>query len=123
MSTKSAHDLIFETTARPYLDLKFDDLFKAIVSAGWCVKSDGHVESPQGYFSVTEIPSHVHELKDMQDAVEEGHTPWSTWPESGWYVTVEDNLGFIYVYPTSGEAQAIELFVKLADAYAKWDAE
>ncbi len=99
---------------------KFDSLFKAVISAGWCVKSDGHVESPQGYFSVTEIPEHLGELKAMQDAVEEGQTPWTDWPPSGWYFTTENSDGLIFVYPCS-QADAEAAFSESLAGYSMWD--
>jgi len=122
-SITDTHALIFESTGKPYMSSLYDNLFKAVVTAGWCVKSDGHVEAPTGYFSMTEIPSHPGELREMQDAVEDKRVPFSTWPPAGWYITVEDSAGFMYVYPTNGETQAGVLFHKVLDIFSRWDNE
>jgi hypothetical protein len=117
---KSAHELIVEKIpGHSYEPIQFDRLFKELVTIEWCVKSDGHVESPQGYFAIVEIPSHPGELNEMMEALS---TPYD-FPASGWFITVEDNMGFIFVYRTSGEAQANELYDLLLDQYVKWDAE
>lgn len=103
------------------MDAKYDSLFKSIITAEWCVKSDGHVESPQGYFSITEIPEHPGELKDMQEAVEEGMRPFTDWPPAGWYFTVEDSNGMIRVYQLS-KAQAEQRFESFLKEFTEWEA-
>ncbi len=102
------------------LDSKFDSLFKSIITAGWCVKSDGHVEAPQGYFSITEIPALPGELREMFEAVEEG--TWEEWYglPSGWYFTTENSDGVIFVYPCS-QADAEAAFSESLAGYSMWD--
>lgn len=120
MDTRTGHDIIVaEIGHKQYLPNHFDSLFKALVGSGWCVVSDGHVESPQGYFSITEIPSHKGELTEMKDALDYAYA----WPEAGWYVTIEDNAGFIFVYPAKDRDRAFLVYTLLADAFAKWDNE
>ena len=116
---KNGYQIVFAETHGTYIDKIFDATFRALVGSGWCVKSDGHVESPQGYFSITEIPSNEGELNEMKDAQDYAYV----WPEAGWYVTIENSDGFIFVYPMKDEEQAILVYTKLADAFAKWDNE
>lgn len=117
---EGTHDCALRHEPPVLLAAEFDNLFKEIITAGWCVKSDGHVESPQGYFAVVEIPSHPGELKEMQDAVEEGMRPFTDWPKAGWYFTTENSDGLIHVYKMSHD-RSWETFAKTLDQYVKWD--
>src|SRR5688572_2573264 len=115
----SSHVLIQERTQKGYLGSQWDNLFKEIVMEGWCVKSDGNVEAPTGYFSITEIPSREEELNEMKAAFEK---EWlGNWPPSGWYITVEDNAGFMYAYPTNGERQAYQIYNRLTQIFSAWE--
>lgn len=106
------------------VDSKYDSLFKEIITAGWCIKSDGHVESPQGYFALVEIPAHRGELVEMFDAVEpQSLGDLDEWPESGWYVTVENSDGLIHVYKCAAKYLAEDAFAEREGAFARWDAE
>jgi hypothetical protein len=103
---------------------KYDSLFKHIVGSGWCVKSDGNVEAPQGYYSITEIPAHEGEFLNMVESVFTGLTSeWndpSIWPAAGWYVTIENSDGIIFVYETADETEASLLFAWLDKQYIDW---
>lgn len=101
---------------------KYDRLFKDLVSAEWCVKSDGNVEAPTGYFSITEIPEHPGELADMKSAVEQDQDSYEEWPEPGWYFTTENSDGMIRVYATDKGAAEI-LYQSYLKQYAEWDDE
>jgi hypothetical protein len=96
----------------------YDSLFKDLITAGWNVSSDGHVEAPQGFFAIVEIPSHPGELRDMMEALDSMDYDW---PEAGWYFTVENSDGIIFVYRVDKAAAEI-LFEAYAKAYAEWDA-
>jgi hypothetical protein len=107
-------------TLPPVQPSKWDALFKEIITAGWAVKSDGHVESPQGYFAVVEIPDHQGELDEMKDALD--LLPGEEMPPSGWYFTIENNQGLIFVYRTI-DRNAAFFFKERMEEFAKWDVE
>lgn len=97
----------------------YDNLFKAIVTAGWNIKSDGDVEADTGSFALVEIPDNVHEMADMRDAVEpDGDL--AAWPDSGWFVTSENTDGLIYVYEFRTQHDAEVAYDKLDDEYTAW---
>jgi hypothetical protein len=100
---------------------KYDALFKEIVLAGWATRSDGNVDSPTGYFAVVEIPDHLHELAEMRDAVDPDSSLVTDWPESGWYVTVENSDGLIWVFRAGSQLQADTAYDEQVLAYADWD--
>jgi hypothetical protein len=106
---------------------KHDNLFKELITAGWCVKSDGNVEAPTGYFSITEIPDHHGELVEMRDAItcDADRAPdeyqfLDNWPESGWYFTTENSDGIIYVYKVD-KVSANRFFDEYSRQYSAWD--
>lgn len=103
---------------------KYDPLFKEIVGSSWCVRSSGNVEAPSGFFSVTEIPDNVHELDDMRDALierlEGTFDDLAAWPAPGWYVTVENSDGIIFVYEVRDEVEANFQFANLEDQFDVW---
>ena len=101
------------------LDSQYDNLFKAIISAGWNVKSDGDVEAPSGFFALVEVPDHPGELSEMQDAVGD-ETIDDEWPDCGWYVTREDSDGLIFVYEQSSQRVAETAYDKLQDDFLDW---
>jgi hypothetical protein len=106
------------------LDAQYDNLFKTLVTAEWCVKSDGNVEAPTGYFSITEIPAHEGEFREMYAAIEDSLEPEFTvdeaWPAAGWYVTIENSDGVIFVYEVINEAEAKYIFAELEKQYLDW---
>lgn len=99
---------------------EFDNLFKGIITDGWAERSDGHVESPQGYFAVVEIPAPGGELTEMGDAL--GWEQYQPVPKSGWYLTIENSDGLIYVYRATS-AEVHKAFDDLAERFARWEAE
>ena len=103
---------------------RYDNLFKLIVTSGWCVKSDGDVESSAGYFSLTEIPSHPGELKEMYEAISSGvlTTEFSLdrWPDAGWYVTTELNTGLIFVFEHKSKEAAESGYAEALEEYERW---
>ena len=106
------------------LDSVYDPIFKAIISAGWNVSSDGDVESMTGHFSLTEIPSHSKELLDMQEAVDPSRLYLeSPWPTPGWYVTTENSDGQIFVYQFPNKVWAELAYKKLEEEYLDWCAD
>lgn len=119
MHTKSGHEFVAEKGVMVLMSSEYDRLFKELITEGWCVKSDGHVESPQGYFAVTEIPSDKGELTEMGNAM--GWFENEPIPAAGWYFSVEENSGLIFVYAMRSEAEALSIFDKTAAEYAKWD--
>lgn len=99
----------------------YDNTFKALVTAGWCVKSNGNVESTTGYFSITEIPSHQEELNEMKAALEDEINEQDlAWPESGWYFTFESNSGFLWAFKMTRD-RAFKLYEQAEAEYADWD--
>ena len=110
------------------LSSKYDNLFKAIVSGGWCVKSDGNVEAPSGYFALTEIPSHPGEFQEMMDALNAGE-PASMqhkaedFPTPGWYVSMELNTGLIYVVEYPSRPSAEKTYQELNENFTNWATE
>lgn len=113
----------------PYISEKYDSLFKHLITAEWCVESDGHVESPTGYFSITEIPSHEGELNEMREAVfgdEPNEFVWlnnENWPESGWYLTRENDQGLIFVWKMASKHEAVKFYRSWQVEYSKWEQE
>ena len=99
-----------------------DEIFKQIISAGWAVKSNGDVDSPSGYFAVVEIPGKTGELAEMRDAVEpHGDYRYLTnWPDPGWYVTLENEYGQIFVYKAGSQITAMAEYSRLEVDYMLW---
>ena len=106
------------------LDAQYDNLFKTLVTAEWCVKSDGNVEAPTGYFSITEIPVHEGEFREMRDAIydqlEAELRVDEAWPAAGWYVTIENSDGVMFAYEVDSEATAKYIFAQLEQQYLDW---
>lgn len=106
----------------PLVDSRFDNLFRQIITAGWNVKSDGEVESPTGFFALVEIPTkYTGEYYEMLLAVEGEplQLPWNEL-ESGWYVTVENSDGIIFVFKCPGKSFAENLYTATETQYNKW---
>ena len=113
------------------LDSKYDNFFKAVVTAEWCVKSDGNVEAPSGFFALVEVPSHQGEYQQMVEAVfdEPRTVSWADYmrdhypemPAPGWYVTTELSTGIIVVMEYPLQIAADKAYRELFDAYAMWD--
>lgn len=101
------------------LHTDYDNLFKAIVTAAWNIKSGGDVESVTGSYALVEIPTFPGELAEMQDAVDDD-TIEDEWPDCGWYVTIEDSDGLIYVYEFHNQRDAELGYDKLDDEYSDW---
>ncbi len=105
------------------MEAKYDNLFKSIITAGWNVTSDGHVESPQGFFAVVEIPANFAEFNDLVDAVDpDSEFESDDWPEPGWYFTVENSDGLIRVYKST-QRRASAAFQEALGSFAAWEAE
>jgi hypothetical protein len=106
------------------LHRQYDSLFKTIITGGWCIKSDGEVEASSGYFSLTEIPSHPGELKEMYEAITDGDTTTEhsldKWPDAGWYTTVELNTGIIFVFEHPTEQAAEIAYGEALAEYMRW---
>ncbi len=119
------YDPASRMTLYPLLDAKYDNLFKQIVTAGWGVKSDGHVESPTGYFGLVEIPSHLGERVEMVAALElDGDdTLLFNEIERGWFITQHMDSGIIYVYEMKIKNHAETVYQQLERIYAEWDAD
>lgn len=102
-----------------------DEIFRQIISTGWAVKSNGDVDSPSGYFAVVEIPGDTGSLAEMRDAVEpHGEYRYLTnWPDPGWYVTLENELGQIFVYKTGSQITAMGEYYRLEADYERWMGE
>lgn len=114
-------DLIEAGPHLTYLGAKYDNLFKAIITAGWNVKSDGAVDAPTGFFAVVEIPSHEGELEQMKDAVDpDGDLTWGDDLQPGWYFTYEDDLGFIHVYKAASKHFAEVAYADAEKQYSEW---
>lgn len=109
----------YEEPNRDYIKLlhgKYDLLFKEIVISEWCVSSDGNVESPSGYFSLTEIPNLENEMHEAVDSKEEYE-----WPDSGWYITQELNTGIIWVFEYPNEEKAQKEYDRLLAEFIEWN--
>ena len=98
---------------------QYDNLFKAIISAGWNMKSDGDVESPSGFFALVEIPDHYGELAEMQDAVGD-ETVDDEWPDTGWYVSYENSDGLIFVLECASQHVAERTYDEFEEQYNTW---
>lgn len=104
--------------------MTYEAAFKQIITAGWAVKSDGHVESPSGFFAQVEIPGHWAELRDMLDAVELTREDVDGL-EQGWYVTKENSDGILtYWYlgrGSRGESTSWRLFDTYMTTFTEWE--
>ena len=106
-----------------------ETVMQNIITAGWAVKSDGHVESPTGHFALVEIPEHMGERDEMMDAVYETTDAvfGDDWedeyilPESGWYIVTEDSQGFVHLYRHSGENAAKAAYARFEREYSTWN--
>lgn len=102
---------------------EYDSLFKSIVTEGWCVSSTGDVESPTGYFSITEIPAHDGERDEMWAAVLDETTGLdidADLPDPGWYLTIEESNGMICVFEMKHKEQAQVAYQKYEKDYDDW---
>lgn len=99
-----------------------DTAFKAIVAAGWAMKSDGNVEAPTGYFA--KIPISKEELPELMDAVF-GHVddPDEVTIEPGYYVTKENSDGIIWIWKYNAKFLMDSHYASLEREYAEWSAD
>jgi hypothetical protein len=104
-----------------FIDSRFDNIFKTIVSSEWCVRSDGNVESNTGYFSITEIPDHTGERGQFAELFDADELATFEDLKSGWYITVENNQGLIFVYPQATEKVAWRQYNDLNKEYGEWE--
>lgn len=99
---------------------QYDGLFKTIVSSEWGERSSGNVESPSGYFALVEIPSSEGERHEMVEALEVGEF---ILPDPGWYLTIENNGGLIWVHQYQSHYSAQREYNKLERLYVAWDTD
>lgn len=108
--------------------------FRQIVSAGWANKSDGHVESPVGHFSLVTIsPTEMTELvagvfaDHPYDPAQfcakcDGFCQGLESPlYPGAYIVMEDNDGNTHVTEFLSDAAAERDFDESAKAYGVWE--
>ena len=105
---------------------RYDNLFKYIISSGWGVKSDGSVEAASHFFAMVEIPSHPGERKEMHDALFHDEQLTGDYKQyfgelpPGWYFTVEDEFGLIWVYEMRDKADAEHAYEAHEKIYQMW---
>jgi len=100
-----------------------EGVLRSIITAGWNVKSDGHVEANTGHFAIVEIPEHEGERDEMRDAVfldELDEAEVYDTIQAGWYFVVEDSQGNITYSQTKDRAEAFNLFEKAQEVYSQW---
>lgn len=90
--------------------------FRQIVTAGWANMSDGHVESPVGYFSLVTIEPN--ELASLADAVFDGEETPTIYP--GAYLVVEDSGGNTTLNEYLSNNGALRAFKALQRMYNDW---
>ena len=96
--------------------------FRAVVTAGWGVKSSGDVEAPTGHFAVVEIPEHAGERAEMRAAVFDGDAEAAEGfdcLDAGWYLVTEDSNGNVS-YSRDSQVWVNRRFDELDAAYALW---
>lgn len=99
---------------------EYDGLFKSIITAGWNTESDGNVESPYGFFALVELPAHEGEFTELAEAVFEDDTEAIEQLRNlprGWYFTMENSDGLIWVYEMIGELSAKHIFANRQAAF------
>ena len=121
---KSSFDYLAEHAKReegkpPYIIGTFDSFFKGLITAGWCVKSNGDVESASGYYALFEISETDATDPEFQSFLE-SMLWFGNLPPVGWYVSIEDDLGFIYVYPFTSQYAAETAYEELEQRYENW---
>jgi hypothetical protein len=126
--TSSTFEYLNRTATRPdkrkdntfkYLPSEWDSFFKGLVTAGWCVKSDGDVDSTTGYFALTEVGKTDATDPEFRSVLESMHW-YGDLPDVGWYVSVEDSAGFIFVYQYANQYGAETAYAELETRYDNW---
>jgi hypothetical protein len=106
------------------LDSKYDNLWKAIITAGWNDESSGDVEAPCGFFTITsyspadkagfqDLLSHQDYGSDFQTLFEELST--------GFFLTTENDLGMIFVFHAEIESVARDWYAGMIESYVAYE--
>jgi hypothetical protein len=106
------------------LDQKYDNLWKAIITAGWNDESSGDVEAPCGFFTITSYsPADAAGFQDLLSHQDYGSDfqQLFTELETGFYVTTENSLGMIFVFHVQTEAEAREWYRLMSNEYVGWE--
>lgn len=100
-----------------------DDTFKLICQEGWANQSSGNVEAPTGYYWLVEVTADGAE-QDFMGTVQselEKYGQTYIYPDTGWYVVVQDNQGIWFVYEVPSETAARDIYSRLEAEYLAWD--
>lgn len=111
------------------LHLKYDNFFKALVARDLVADATGNVESPSGYVALVNIPKDIYQFSEIVELIsdlggldelfdEDGHP--SKFPAAGWYVTLENSMGMIFVHEFQREADARAAYIADHETYLKW---
>jgi hypothetical protein len=110
------------------LHQQYDNMFKDIVTSEWCDSSDGNVESPQGYFTLTtiernEVTDYLTNFATVSNLDARTQSYIHAWPGqlAGHYVTQEDSHGIIRVFAFDRYRDALDHYAKLEEGYGEWD--
>lgn len=101
----------------------FGEVFKSIVNAGWGVKSGGEMESPSGFFTVVEIPSHDGERTEMREAVFSEDAAGAALYDSvepGWYFVEQTTQGITDYGRCKNKRYAYARFHLCEGIYNEW---
>lgn len=104
----------------------WDNLFKVIIGNGWAEVSDGDIDSPVGYFALVPIGA-----TDLVDAPGNLRAEFADdWPNvslaneprlrTGWYITMENTRGIIWVFRFRNEADARAEYLARELEYNTW---
>ena len=105
------------------MDTALESLFKAMMSEGWFINSDGNVDSPQGYFGyVTNTEAELSEIYDaFSDVVEVYGVPATEDIVGSFYASIDSN-GIIHIYNMGNySTMAKDAFDKSLSEYIKWN--
>lgn len=104
---------------------KYDNFFKTLVTGGWANESDGNVEAPSGYFAKVIIRDNEH-AEVVQAFGEEyesisGNEDDKRFATTGFFGTLEDSNGFIWVTKFTDEADLDDWYAGLQEQFSTWD--
>lgn len=104
------------------MDTAQQALFREMLNEGWFTDSDGHVESPTGYFGyVTNLPAELAEVREAFEDTLDVYGPVADDGLIGSWVAQINNQGIIAIQPAESDQAAREWFETVQADYIAWE--
>ena len=103
------------------MDYAIEALFKAMMSEGWFIATDGEVEAPTGFFGYTnQTEAELSEIYEgFSDVIEAYGTPPNSDIVGSFFAHIDSN-GIIWISKMKSQEHAKRQFDKFTDYYNKW---